>query len=89
MVSFKDGVKYYLKNQNNMLAGNIGDKYIDKINEKINILNDHINEFKTNDTPIDKLKGNVAETWHADTLNINSALNGDNSNATVPRYKSW
>ena len=89
MVSFKDGVKYYLKNQNNMLAGNIGDKYIDKINEKINILNDHINEFKTNDTPIDKLKGNVAETWHADTLNINSALNGDNSNATVPKSNDY
>ena len=91
MVDFREGVKFCFKNQDSILAERMGDAYIDSINDKINELTNHINKFRNYETPIDKLKGNVAEFWHADTLNINSVINNNKTNAIVPennRYAS-
>ncbi len=89
MVSFKDGVNHYLKNQSSILSGRVGDKYIDDINDKITELVKSINDYKGTKTQIDQLKGNAAEDWHAGTLNINATLNGEKGIANVPKSNDY
>lgn len=89
MVNFRDGVNHYLKNQSSILSGRAGDKYIDDINDKITELVKNINDYKGKKTQVAQLKGNVAEDWHAGTLNINAALNGEKGVANVPKSNDY
>lgn len=84
MSSFSDGYEYFL----NIIGGTggfQGHEYIAKINSEVDKLTEHMNKFNGYQTDISKLKGDVAEFWHADTHNIDAALNGKNIRAYIPR----
>ena len=95
MVDFREGVKFYLKNQDkyvdSFLSTKMSEDYIDSINNEINKFTKDINErFTKNSTPLDKLKGNAAEEWHAGTYKINSVLNNNNTiKVEIPKSNKY
>ncbi|WP_443739982.1 hypothetical protein [Treponema sp.] len=86
MSSFSDGYSFFVKN---VVGGNVGsvhgDKYVGNVEEKIAKLTKNMKNFEGFKTGSDKLKGDIAEYWHADTHNIDAALKGKKVNAEVLR----
>ena len=83
MDGFAEGYDYFVKNAGAFIAGHQSSIYIDRIQEEINNFSSSINGMNGFKTPINKLKGNVAEHWHAGTFNINAAVNGSSNRATA------
>lgn len=66
----------------------VGDMYVTNVANAIDALQDAINSYAGDKTPISILKGFMSEEWHTGTFNINAALRGvknyavrENSNA--------
>lgn len=60
-----------------------GEKYVNALDEAINKLSDALNSKKGYLSDPSRLKGFVAEDWHAGTFNINAALRSSNDRAFV------
>lgn len=92
MKDFEEGFDYFVKNNavfnsaeemNNFVVDRF--MYVDSVQTEIDKLNDGINAFKGNAKDIGKLKGDVAEFYHAGTFNIDAAMNRSSSRVEVPR----
>lgn len=59
--------------------------YVGTVEDEITKLEDSINGFFGKHTPIDKLKGDIAEYWHAGTFNVNAAANESANKVLVDR----
>lgn len=59
------------------------DKYVKEVEAEIQRLIEDIEAQGLNNLPADKLKGYIAEYWHADTYNIEAALNKSVHRAVV------
>lgn len=59
----------------------VGVGYVDGVEQAIEQLNAHMNDYAGHQDSIATLKGFSAEEWHADTFNINAALRGSGSRA--------
>lgn len=70
----KEGWDYFAKYGGAAAGADIGDSYIARVEEAIQALNNDINAFSNNAVAVDKLKGFIAEVWHADTFNLNAVL---------------
>ena len=81
--AFEEGYKYIP----GTIGSNIGDHYINNINDKIKELSNSINSFKGDNTPIPQLKGDVFEMWHSGTYNIDATIKTDDPKlyVEVPR----
>jgi len=88
MSSFTEGYNY-IKNNGGAFAAAIGGAdvadYVDTVEAEIQKLTDDINQFQGTGKAIDFLKGDVAEFWHADTHNIDAAINKSSLRMEVPR----
>lgn len=86
MPTFSDGYDFFVKNA---VGGNVGAvhgaKYVGNVEEEITKLTEDMNAFKGYLTGSDKLKGDIAEYWHADSHNIKAALKGKSVRAEVLR----
>ena len=86
-------VKQGYESYTNIIGGDIGAKlgeqYISELNTAINVLNDDINAFSGFNTPIEQLKGDIAEYWHSDTFNINAKLNNSQFKTLVDRSHDY
>lgn len=85
MDGFKEGYEFYTENTEAYIGAADAEKYVKDVEKAISQLEKDLNSFKGYNTPIDKLKGDAAEFWHADTFNIKAALNNSQSKATVDR----
>lgn len=88
MSSFTDGYNFIKDNGGTFVAAlggaDVAD-YIDTVEGEIKKLTDDINQFQGTGKSIDFLKGDVAEFWHADTHNIDAAINKSTLRMEVPR----
>lgn len=85
----KQGYESYTNIVGGSIGAKLGEEYISELNSAINILNDDINVFSGYNTPIEQLKGDIAEFWHSDTFNINAKLNDSNFKTLVDRSHNY
>ena len=88
MSSFTDGYNYIKDNSASFFAAVQGERvgeYINNVETQVQHLVDHLNAFEGTGSLVDTLKGDVAEFWHADTYNINAAINKSAHQMEVPR----
>ena len=79
MGAFAEGFAFIEKNTGNYVAAELGNTYVSKVEDAIQILKDRLDqEIIPKATDPKQLKGNLAEIWHAETYNINSAVKGKN-----------
>lgn len=89
MTAFSDGYKYFIDNSSSIVGSGMGADYVDAVQASIDEFKDNINSFQGYNTDISKLKGDVAEFWHAGTFNINAAVQGSDSHVTVDRSHDY
>ena len=85
MKGFEEGYAHFAENSSALYSAGMGEEYVNCVKtETYRLLTDlqELGKYKTN---IAQLKGDVAEFWHADTHNINAALNGSKNRAFVDR----
>lgn len=88
MGSFADGYNFIKENAGTYAAALKGQdisNYVDSVELEIQKLLDDLNAFKGSAKDTNFLKGDVAEFWHADTFNIDAALNKSKHRMNVPR----
>ncbi|MCR5317761.1 MAG: hypothetical protein K6E22_05985 [Treponema sp.] len=86
MSTFSDGYDFFVKNTVGGNAGAVhGNNYVGNVEKKISKLAEDMNAFEGFKTSSDKLKGDIAEYWHADSHNIDAALKGKTAIAEVLR----
>lgn len=84
MNGFSEGYEFFVNHSGGVLAGELGQQYFNAIEQEIDNLTDSLNGMKGFNTPIDQLKGNVAEFWSAGTFNVKAAVNGSSNRVNVP-----
>ena len=85
MDGFQEGYGYFEKNAPSYLTATMGAGYIESVNLEIDKLIEDLNQFEGFRTASDKLKGDIAEFWHAGTFNIKAVLNDSEDRAIVDR----
>lgn len=85
----KQGYESYTSIASSSIGAKLGEQYISELNTAINVLNDDINAFSGFNTPIEQLKGDIAEYWHSDTFNINAKLNNSQLKTLVDRSHDY
>lgn len=89
MSAFEDGYILFESNIGNYVGTGSSAEYIHRIELEINDLSDKLNHFKGFQTPADKLKGDVAEYFHAGSFNANAAANNSSNRAYVPKSTEY
>ena len=87
--NFQSGYDSVLTNQGVSIGSYGADNYVKTIADACQTLEDDLNAFEGYKTDVAQLKGDVAEFWHADTFNINSALNQSSFKAVVDRSHDY
>lgn len=88
MSAFKEGYDYIKENAGAFVAANTGQDvaaYVENVEDAVQNLLDDLNAFDGTGKGINFLKGDVAEFWHADTFNIDAAINKSDHRMNVPR----
>lgn len=85
MDGFKEGYSFYTDSIGPAAAAQMGDLWVEQLNERINQLEIDLLSFSDSEKTIDFLSGDVAEYWYADTFNIDAFLRGSSDVAEVPR----
>lgn len=85
MMSFEDGYNAYSSTADGLIAGWMGEKYVDAVSERIAELDSSINRVAGYNTITDKLKGDIAEFWHSGTFNLDAAVRGSKAETIVGR----
>lgn len=95
-MGFRAGYEYFRKNSEAVLGafegGAFGTQradYVDAVDEEIAALEDSINAFLGDKTPVKQLKGDIAEFWQAGTFNVNAATNESAHRAIVNRSNEF
>lgn len=95
-LGFREGYYYFQKSAGAAFGAFAGDKfgtgraeYIDNVEDEISNLEKSINEFMGDNTPVEQLKGKVAEVWHASTFNVNAVINRSTNKAFVPNSNKF
>lgn len=78
-----DGWNYVTDLSGSNLGAQVGNKYVNTVNATIEDLIKQLNSHEGVLTDTSKLKGFVAEYWHAGTFNIEAALRDSNHRASV------
>lgn len=81
----KEGWEFAARTQGSMYAAQVGGQYVQGVDDAIQQLAKDMNDKMGSKENIDTLKGFIAEYWHADTFNINSALKNSAHKATIER----
>lgn len=85
MEGFAEGYKFYEGVTGSTLAAQLGNEYVQSINQEIDGLIKNLNSFQGFATQSEQLKGDIAEFWHAGTFNIDAAVKGATHRANVGR----
>ena len=63
--------------------------YVGTVDDEISALEESINAFFGDHTPVKQLKGDIAEFWHAGTFNVNASINESAHRAIVDRSNEF
>lgn len=85
MNSFIDGYRFFEKNASIAVGTHAGNDYIDSIQKEIHSLKEDINSFTGYKTDANRLKGDIAEFWHAGTFNIDAVKKDSQHRVIVDR----
>lgn len=85
MNGFSEGYSFFEKNAGVQIASVYSCKYVDNVSSEIVKLLSSLKKFEGYSTCAKKLKGDIAEFWHAGTFNINAAVKKSRSHAEVYR----
>ena len=85
MDAVQDGYSFFEKNTGSFTAASMGDAYVLRVNDEIQNLVKHLNDFEGFKTSTGALKGNIAEFWHSDTFNINATIRNTKNRTYVPQ----
>lgn len=80
---FTDGFEKSAKTRNEIIGVNLGAEYLQQVEFAINQANLNIGKLNNSNLLVDSLKGYASEIWHADTFNIDAALNGSHESVWV------
>lgn len=93
---FREGYDFFQKNAGAVFAAYQGAEfgaaraaYIDSVEDEISKLEESINAFFGDHTPVKQLKGDIAEFWHAGTFNVHAAINDSAARAEVYRSNDY
>ena len=86
---FVSGIEAFNRIQGASVGSYQADAYVASVADACKTLQDDINQFEGYDTGVGQLKGDIAEIWHADTFNINSALKQSSFKAVVDRSHDY
>lgn len=79
----QEGWDYIINSQTSIGAANLGNDYVERVDNEIQKLKDDFLQRGKSDQGVGQLKGFIAEDWHADTFNINAVLRGSKNRAYV------
>ena len=82
MEGLREGYEFYAKNSAAFTGADQAHEWVEGIDEAIDALQSGLEEFAGKNTPVDSLGGQVAETWHAGTFNIDAAIKESSDRAT-------
>lgn len=85
MNAFEEGYAFFEKQAGVQMAAHLGGEYVAQVDAEIAKLLADLNAFDGFKTGADKLKGDIAEFWHADTFNIDAVARGSDHRAFVDR----
>ncbi len=85
MVGFEEGYDFFKNNATAFVGADVGDTYIQNINNEINNTIKDLNSLEGFTTASNVLKGDVAEFWHSGTFNIDAAVKGSSDRVFVDR----
>lgn len=95
-IGFREGYDYFQKSAGAALAsfqgGDLGSEralYVDSVEDEISALEDSINAFWGDHTPVKQLKGDVAEFFQSGTFNVNAAINKSTHRTVVDRSNEF
>lgn len=78
-----EGWDFIAKNQASALSDISGTNYVNMVNDAVEQLTKDINSQMETSREIGKLKGFIAEYWHANTFNIDAVLKGSSNRAFI------
>lgn len=85
MTAFEEGYAFFARQAGANMAAQISDGYVGIVNAEIEKLASDLNRFAGFQTAADKLKGDVAEYWHAGTFNVDAVARGSRGRTYVDR----
>lgn len=85
MNAFEEGYAFFEKQAGVQMAVRLGSEYVTLVDTEIAKLLADLNAFDGFKTGADKLKGDIAEFWHADTFNIEAVVHGSEHRAFIDR----
>ena len=85
MNAFEEGYAFFEKQAGIQIAAHLGDEYVAQVDAEIAKLLTDLNAFDSFKTGADKLKGDIAEFWHADTFNVEAVARGSDHRAFIDR----
>ena len=85
MSDFENGYKFFESNSAGFVGANYTAGYVANVEIEIDKLVKDLNSFEGFKTASEKLKGDIAEFWHAGTFNIKAVVEGSKNRAWVDR----
>ena len=85
MNAFEEGYAFFEKQAGVQMAAHLGGEYVAQVDAEIAKLLADLNAFDGFKTGPDKLKGDIAEFWHAGTFNIDAVARGSGHRAFIDR----
>lgn len=89
MDTFKSGYDFFVKNMIAYKASVSESEFVQNVDQEVNRLVSLLNVFQGIKTDTLKLKGDIAEIWHAGTFNINAALNNSSDRVCAARMHEF
>lgn len=85
MTSFEDGYDFFAEHASGFIGTYNGSEYVSQVNAAIEKTRTDLNDFSGFRTDPSKLKGDIAEFWHAGSFNADAAANNSEIYLTIDR----
>lgn len=85
MTRFEDGYDFFAEHAGGITGAYSGSKYVSQVSAAIEKTRNDLNDFSGFRTDPSKLKGDIAEFWHAGSFNADAAANNSEICLTIDR----
>lgn len=85
MTSFEEGYDFFAEHASGFSGAYSGREYVSQVNAAIEKTRTDLNDFSGFRTDVSKLKGDIAEFWHAGSFNADAAANNSGVRLTIDR----
>lgn len=84
-MSFEEGYDFFAEHASGFSGTYSGSEYVSQVNAAIEKTRADLNDFSGFRTDVSKLKGDIAEFWHAGSFNADAAANNSGVRLTIDR----